>query len=241
MSQEQCAHSHYEQMAESWNGPSPGIDHDAPFYGPPLARFSTSVEYGFGAGRLLTKLKPTFGVDSSPAMIERCIQANPDVKLLSGNISTVTLPRPVGYSYAAGGTMNGFSELPELTEALSNIRRNSTATSEFRFDLIAGQMYEDLQSILGIWFTFDAGDEIATCERYSQVGPRNYLHEYMLDAGTSVQQHVHIHEQWFEPAEVTEALSHVGYSANWVQTRPGTRVFSPRAHLHFFVARQEEW
>jgi SAM-dependent methyltransferase len=177
------------------------------------ARFGgPSVEYGIGLGRVAAKVRPTFGVDISPRMIEKA-QANADLvetTLLVADMADVVLPELVSYSYVAFSHFNAFDE-SELYRSFANIRKNSLDGGGFVFDMRTPERYQGLASRLGerflgysgagweFWVTFDRLDRdlfSITCD-YEVLGghsttigpfverayPSERITELLLDAG----------------------------------------------------------
>ncbi|MBM7789688.1 class I SAM-dependent methyltransferase [Tenggerimyces flavus] len=146
----------YWEVFSALNANDPAID----VYRVLSARFGgPSVEYGVGLGRVAAKVRPTFGVDISPRMIEKA-QVSADLaatRLLVADMADVVLPELVSYSYVAFSHFNAFDH-SELFGSFANIRKNSLDGGGFVFDMRTPARYRGLQSRLGERFLGHSGD-----------------------------------------------------------------------------------
>lgn len=190
----------YWEIYSALNANDPAIE----VYQHLSARFGgPSVEYGVGLGRVAAKVRPTYGVDISPRMIEKA-QVSAEqagTRLLVADMAEVVLPELVSYSYVAFSHFNAFDH-SELFGSFANIRKNSVDGGGFAFDMRTPARYQGLSSRLGerflghsgdgweFWVTFEQLDRelfSITCEYEVRGGPSTTIGPFLERAYTDEQ------------------------------------------------------
>lgn len=234
-----CGMSFYALMAWTWQGPSEAPEYDEAFYGQPFARAAITVEYGIGGGRLLGRLRPTFGVDGTPQMVQRCEALHTGSRLLVGDVRTIKLPESADYAYCAGGTLNNVTSEASLTRAFNNISTNLTANGSLRFDIISPAFYTDVVArVVNRWHIETANQQCRVRARYRQISATEYSHEYALERPNLPTQYRHLHEARHSIESLRSSLIAAGFTHISFQSSPDNSEFKPHAHVLYVTAEK---
>lgn len=123
-------------VLEMW-GNNENID-DVEMYKKMIEKFDgVVVELGIGDGRVAQVTKPTYGVDFSIKMLEKCKSRMKDntPTLIHSNLTNYKLPKRANFSYSALNTFNHIVPQDRL-EVLNNIFNNTESGGYYVFDSV---------------------------------------------------------------------------------------------------------
>lgn len=92
------------------------------------------VELGIGYGRVARWIKPDFGVDASPVMLERASRHAPRTRLIESDLRAYALPSPAHFSYAPLNTFDGIVRDDVLHDVLVRVLDQTAPGGRMAFD-----------------------------------------------------------------------------------------------------------
>ncbi|MEY4530254.1 MAG: hypothetical protein RLZZ156_975 [Deinococcota bacterium] len=95
------------------------------------------VELGIGQGRVAKSVKPTYGVDLSPVMLQQCAErlGSSCPKLIQSDFRDYTLSSPAMLTYLPQSTINNLDKVARI-QTFNNVFQNTAPGGRFAFDSI---------------------------------------------------------------------------------------------------------